>query len=81
MKKLMSIKKAGAVFALALMVSVFTVGVASAATPPQLQLEFNMEELFTYAQLIIGVMMPILYITLGISLGFLVIRALKGAFS
>lgn len=47
----------------------------------QLVLNFDMAQLFQYAQMIIDVLMPVIYITLGIALGFMVIRALKSAFS
>lgn len=47
----------------------------------ELVLNFDMTQLFQWAQMIIDVMMPIIYITLGIALGFMVIRALKSAFN
>lgn len=46
-----------------------------------LTLEFDMGQLFQWAQMMINVMMPVLYITLGVALGFMVIRALKSAFN
>lgn len=46
-----------------------------------LQLNFDISQMFTWAQMIIDVMMPVIYITLGIAIGFLVIRALKSAFN
>jgi len=46
-----------------------------------LELNFSASEMFSWTQMILDVMMPILYITLGVSLAFIVIRALKQAFS
>lgn len=46
-----------------------------------LQINFNLESLFQYAQIIIDALMPVLYVTLGLALGFVVVRALKSAFS
>jgi len=45
----------------------------------QLKVEFDPNQLFSYAQIIITAMMPVLYITLGLGLGFMVVRALKSA--
>lgn len=50
-------------------------------TASAISINFNMAEMFTYSQMILDVMMPVLYITLGIALGFIVIRALKSAFN
>lgn len=50
-------------------------------TEAALSLDFDLSQMFEYAQLIIDVLMPVLYITLGVSLGFIVIRALKSAFN
>ncbi len=49
--------------------------------PTTLQLNFNMTEMFSWTQMILDVMMPVLYITLGVSLAFIIIRALKSAFN
>jgi len=49
--------------------------------PTGLTINFDVNQLITYAQIIIDAMLPVLYVVLGISLGFIVIRALKGAFS
>lgn len=45
-----------------------------------LTINFDVNQLFTYAQTIISALMPVLYISLGISLGFIVINSLKRAF-
>jgi len=50
-------------------------------TPPNLLENFNVNQLFTYAQVIIDALLPAVYILVGFALGFLVIRALRGAFS
>lgn len=47
---------------------------------PALTLNFNMDEMFSWTQMILDVMLPVLYITLGVSLAFIIIRALKSAF-
>lgn len=46
-----------------------------------LNINFSVNNLIQYAQMIIDALMPVLYVTLGISLGFIVIRALKNAFN
>lgn len=46
-----------------------------------LTLNFDVTQMFTWAQTIINALMPVLYVTLGISLGFLIIRSLKSAFN
>lgn len=50
-------------------------------TETELELNFDPEKMFTWTQAILDIMMPILYITLGVSLAFIVVRALKQAFS
>lgn len=64
-------------FTLALSVPSF----AFATTPTGLTLNFDMSKMFEWAQMIIDIMMPVLYIVLGVALGFIVIRALKSAFA
>ena len=46
-------------------------------------LAFNFEaaEMFSWANMMLNAMMPVVYITLGISLAFIIIAALKSAFS
>lgn len=48
--------------------------------PTGLQINFDTTQLFTYAQMIISAMMPVVYIGAGIALGFIVISSLKRAF-
>ena len=61
-----------------------TVGVfATGDTPttPTLDINFDVSEMFTWAQTIINAMMPVLYIIMGVALGFLIINAFKRAFN
>lgn len=51
------------------------------STSPSLDINFNVEECFSWAQTIISAMLPVVYITMGVSLGFLIIRAFKSAFN
>lgn len=53
---------------------------AFAETTPTLAVNFDVTKLFTFAQTMIDAMLPVVYVTLGISLGFLIIRSLKSAF-
>lgn len=51
------------------------------SSTPTLDIEFKVEECFSWAQTIISAMLPVVYITMGVSLGFLIIRAFKSAFN
>lgn len=44
-------------------------------------INFEPSQMFTYSNVIIDCLMPVVYITAGLSLGFTVIYALRGAFS
>ncbi|WP_202709710.1 hypothetical protein [Sporosalibacterium faouarense] len=46
-----------------------------------LNIEFDFDQMFTWANQLITAMLPVVYITMGISLAFLIIRSLKMAFS
>lgn len=48
---------------------------------PSLNVNFDVTQLFSFAQTMIDAMLPVVYVTLGISLGFLIIRSLKSAFA
>ena len=48
---------------------------------PTLEIEFDTAQMFAWAQTIITAMMPVLYIIMGVGLGFIVIRAFKSAFN
>lgn len=52
------------------------------ATEPTTTLTFNFQpaEMFTWTNTMLSALMPVLYITLGISLAFIIINALKYAF-
>jgi len=50
-------------------------------TTPSLDIQFDVSECFSWAQTIISAMLPVVYITMGVSLGFLIIRAFKSAFN
>ena len=53
----------------------------STTTTPSLDIAFDVAECFSWAQTIISAMLPVVYITMGVSLGFLIIRAFKSAFN
>ena len=79
--KATTIKKVfAAAYAFALMAVIVPTSV-HATEPTSLQLNFDPAEMFTWAQMILDIMLPVLYITLGVSLAFIIIRALKSAFS
>lgn len=46
-----------------------------------ISINFEPTQMFTYSNVIIDCLMPVVYITAGLSLGFTVIYALRGAFS
>jgi hypothetical protein len=54
---------------------------AFATATPTLTLNFDVTQMFTWTQTIINALLPVVYVTLGIALGFLIIRALKSAFN
>lgn len=54
---------------------------AETSTSPSLDINFDVAECFSWAQTIISAMLPVVYITMGVSLGFLIIRAFKSAFN
>lgn len=47
---------------------------------PTLSIDFQVADMFVWAQTIINAMLPIVYITMGLGLGFLIIRSLRSAF-
>lgn len=47
---------------------------------PTLTIDFQVADMFVWAQTIINAMLPIVYITMGLGLGFLIIRSLRSAF-
>lgn len=56
------------------------VAVPAFATEPTLTFNFDPAEMFTWTNTMLSALMPVLYITLGISLAFIIINALKYAF-
>jgi len=53
---------------------------AFATEPTTLTFNFSPAEMFTWTNTMLSALMPVLYITLGISLAFIIINALKYAF-
>ncbi len=51
------------------------------SSSPSLEINFDVTEMFSWAQTIISALMPVVYVTMGIGLGFLIIRALRSAFN
>ncbi|MBP3284978.1 MAG: hypothetical protein J6M02_05720 [Clostridia bacterium] len=51
------------------------------ASTPQLEINFDVTQMFTWAQTIISAMMPVVYVTMGLGLGFLIIRSFRSAFA
>lgn len=47
---------------------------------PRLNVNFNVSEMFMWAQTIVNAMLPVVYVIMGIALGFIVVNAFKGAF-
>ncbi|MDD3253695.1 MAG: hypothetical protein PHV18_14180 [Lachnospiraceae bacterium] len=73
--------------------AVRTVGVATAMTvvptmsafaaegdASAISINFDTAQMFTFANVIIESMMPVVYITAGLGLGFMIINSLKAAF-
>jgi len=51
-----------------------------ASTAPTLTFNFEPAQMFTWTNTMLSALMPVLYITLGISLAFIIINSLKYAF-
>ena len=66
---------------LAIMCTLVVPVFASATPAPSLNINFDIEQMFTWAQTIINAMLPVVYIIMGVALGFLIIRAFKAAFN
>lgn len=45
-----------------------------------ISIDFDVTEMFKFANIIIGSLMPVVYITAGLGIGFLIINSLKNAF-
>ncbi len=74
-------KKITFVIVAMLMMLLGTVGAFATSETPTLDINFDVSEMFTWAQTIINAMMPVLYIIMGVALGFLIINAFKRAFN
>lgn len=81
--KLRKDKQLRKVMAITAITTMLLMSVCFATTPttPTLTLDFDFSTMFSWAQNILNVMMPVVYITMGVSLAFIIIRALKAAFS
>ena len=81
-KKVFKHKRLLAVCALAIMmVSSFACATDGTEAAPSLTIDFDIATMFTWAQTMISAMLPVVYITMGVSLGFIIIRAFKSAFN
>jgi len=65
----------------AVMAMVLSMAVFASTTTPTLNFDFDFSQMFTWTNSILSAMMPVVYITLGISLAFVILRALKSAFN
>ena len=45
-----------------------------------ISINFDINQMFTFANIIIEALMPVVYITAGLGIGFLIINSLKAAF-
>lgn len=86
MKIVEKIKKAVYAAPIAVATSALVLPVAahasdSGSTATGIAINFEPSQMFTYSNVIISCLMPVVYITAGLSLGFTVIYALKSAFS
>ena len=45
-----------------------------------IKIDFDIAQMFTFANIIIEALMPVVYITAGLGIGFLIINSLKAAF-
>jgi hypothetical protein len=77
---LKKLSKKARVFITALALSVASIVPAYAESGSTLSFNFDPEEMFSWTNTMLSALMPVLYITLGISLAFIIINALKYAF-
>ena len=57
-----------------------TTAFAFASSDPTLTISLNLSDIFTYAQLIVTALIPIVLITAGFGLGFFVLKVIANAF-
>lgn len=84
LNKLSKNKNSKMIFAILMMVmSLVVMAVPGLCTEvdPELEIDFDIGQMFTWAQTIINAMLPVVYIIMGVALGFLIIRAFKAAFN
>ncbi len=76
------LSKKARVFITAMVLSVATIvpAYAEGGTGGTLTFNFDPAEMFSWTNTMLAALMPVLYITLGISLAFIIINALKYAF-
>ena len=72
--------KKARVFITAMVLSVTAMVPAYAGDTTELAFDFDPSAMFTWTNTMLSALMPVLYITLGISLAFIIINALKYAF-
>ncbi|NLD79296.1 MAG: hypothetical protein GX641_03115 [Mollicutes bacterium] len=81
---LKKLSKKARVFITAMVLSVATMvpayATGSGSTEDTLTFNFDPSEMFSWTNTMLSALMPVLYITLGISLAFIIINALKYAF-
>lgn len=53
---------------------------ADDASGAGIAIDFDISQMFTFANIIIEALMPVVYITAGLGIGFLIINSLKAAF-
>lgn len=73
-----AVKVAGTSMALALVPA--TSAFASESSSSGIKVDFDTAQMFTFANVIIESLMPVVYITAGLGIGFLIINSLKNAF-
>jgi len=76
-KEMKSFKK---VLVIAMIMAMVLSMAVFATEPPTLDFDFDFSQMFTWTNSILSAMMPVVYITLGISLAFVILNALKAAF-
>lgn len=77
---LKKLSKKAKVFITALVLSVASIVPAYATDNSTLTFNFDPAQMFSWTNTMLSALMPVLYITLGISLAFIIINALKYAF-
>lgn len=86
-KFLVKHKRAGALMSLALMLCVMVSSTLCYAadetteTTPSLNIDFEVTEMFSWAEMMINAMKPVMYITMGVGLAFLILGAFQSIFA